>query len=48
MQENFPISADQSNWEHKAGPTPTPDQLSDGLIAWIACGHLKSNSHINR
>jgi phosphoribosylaminoimidazolecarboxamide formyltransferase/IMP cyclohydrolase len=44
LQENAPISATSSNWEHVAGPTPTESQLNDATIAWISCAHLKSNS----
>jgi len=44
LQENAPISANTSNWEHVAGPVPTKSQLNDATIAWISCAHLKSNS----
>ncbi len=39
-----PMSADPSTWEHIAGPLAPDSMLQDASIAWIACGHLKSNS----
>ena len=38
-----PLS-DPTCWEHVAGPSPTSRQLKDAVLAWITCGHLKSNS----
>jgi phosphoribosylaminoimidazolecarboxamide formyltransferase/IMP cyclohydrolase len=44
IQELQPVQADPNNWEHVAGPNPSTTQLQDATLAWIACGHLKSNS----
>lgn len=44
VQENTPMTADASTWEHVAGPEPSEEQERDAIIAWISCGHLKSNS----
>ena len=44
MQENEQLYADPDMWTHVAGPTPNTAQLRDASIAWITCGHLKSNA----
>ena len=44
IQKNSPVTADPMHWKHMAGPEPTNAQRSDAIIAWITCGHLKSNS----
>jgi phosphoribosylaminoimidazolecarboxamide formyltransferase / IMP cyclohydrolase len=44
VQENVPLTANPSEWEHVAGPSPTVQQTRDAVIAWISCSHLKSNS----
>ncbi|MDP7006485.1 MAG: bifunctional phosphoribosylaminoimidazolecarboxamide formyltransferase/IMP cyclohydrolase [Phycisphaerales bacterium] len=44
VQDNFPITTNPEDWDHAAGPTPTKCQLINSHIAWICCGHLKSNS----
>ena len=44
VQESSPITADTDQWEHAAGPAPSESQLADAVIAWITCGHLKSNA----
>jgi phosphoribosylaminoimidazolecarboxamide formyltransferase/IMP cyclohydrolase len=35
---------DPANWELKAGPAATPDQLADLRFAWQACRSVKSNA----
>jgi phosphoribosylaminoimidazolecarboxamide formyltransferase/IMP cyclohydrolase len=44
VQEASPITANTTEWEHVAGPKATESQLSDAVIAWITCAHLKSNA----
>lgn len=44
VQERRPIEPDPSKWEHLAGPPPTESQLENASIAWVTCGHLKSNA----
>ncbi len=44
VQELRPIEANPTNWSHVAGPNPTETQLQNAALAWITCGHLKSNS----
>ena len=44
VQERTPIIVDPDKWEHVAGPKPSSSQSDDALIAWICCGHLKSNA----
>ena len=44
IQELHPVKADTKHWEHVAGPVPSTSQLQDATLAWIACGHLKSNA----
>jgi phosphoribosylaminoimidazolecarboxamide formyltransferase/IMP cyclohydrolase len=44
VQENTPMTARPDEWEHVAGPAPSDQQKRDAIIAWITCGHLKSNS----
>ncbi|MBC8202421.1 MAG: bifunctional phosphoribosylaminoimidazolecarboxamide formyltransferase/IMP cyclohydrolase [Planctomycetes bacterium] len=43
-QSAHPITAEVSNWDLKAGPTPNKSMCNDAAIAWITCSHLKSNS----
>jgi phosphoribosylaminoimidazolecarboxamide formyltransferase/IMP cyclohydrolase len=35
---------DPANWQLKAGPAATPDQLADLAFAWKACRSVKSNA----
>ncbi len=44
VQDMTEAQADPTCWEHVAGPSPTSRQLKDAVLAWITCGHLKSNS----
>ncbi len=44
VQELKPVAAKTQEWSHVAGPSPTPNQIDDAKLAWITCGHLKSNS----
>ncbi len=44
VQELHPVVANISEWDHVAGPAPSDSQLKDASLAWIACGHLKSNA----
>ena len=43
-QECHPLIANTKEWSLEAGPKPTKKQLLDASVAWITCGHLKSNS----
>lgn len=44
LQNAHPITASIAHWTRKAGPKPTKKTLHDAAIAWITCGHLKSNA----
>ena len=35
---------DPANWQLKAGPAATPEQLADLAFAWKACRSVKSNA----
>jgi len=35
---------DPANWQLKAGPVATPEQLADLAFAWKACRSVKSNA----
>ena len=44
VQDGSPVSPDPLQWKHVAGPSPTEQQQSDAVIAWITAAHLKSNA----
>jgi len=44
VQELHPVVANIDEWDHVAGPTPSDSLLQDASLAWVTCGHLKSNS----
>ncbi len=44
VQELHPVVVNIDEWDHVAGPTPSDSLLQDASLAWVTCGHLKSNS----
>jgi phosphoribosylaminoimidazolecarboxamide formyltransferase/IMP cyclohydrolase len=44
VQERDYIGVDQSTWKVVTKRQPTPDEIIDMKIAWLACKHVKSNA----